>query len=182
MAQTILSSLLSPSSLSIVSSNSDLSLDIASSLKVARVGIRLCSYVMRHMREDGNTIVDARIIQPTKIEIDVFCQSIDDLAMVNSVMLDRNSTYTIKSRGLIFDNMMMDREEIRQSPEVISASPVRMSFKQLLVPGIAIGPNVAQAADSSLVDHGLQDIKAIVSGAVTNAQQLAQQIISKTGL
>src|SRR6185503_20744839 len=106
MAQTILSSLLSPSSLSIVSSNSDLSLDIASSLKVARVGIRLCSYVMRHMREDGNTIVDARIIQPTKIEIDVFCQSIDDLAMVNSVMLDRNSTYTIKLRGLIFDNMM----------------------------------------------------------------------------
>jgi hypothetical protein len=191
MPQTILSSLLSKASLSIVSQQTNV--DIATDLKVSRVGIRLSSRVMRHMREDGTSIVDARIVQPTRVEIDVFCQSMDDLVLVNSVLLDRASVYTVKSKGLIFTSMMMEGEAIRQTPAVISASPVRITMKRLLNPSGATQQSMAQPADASLVDLGLQDISALVSGAQniaqnvianveTSAQDLAQQFINANGL
>lgn len=187
MPSSILSSLLSKASLSIVSNVTGV--DIATNLKVSRVSIKLCSRVMRHMREDGNTIVDARIIQPTRVEIDVFCTSLDDVTLVNSMLLDRSGLYTVKSKGLIFKSMMAEGEAIRQTPEVISAHPVRISMKQLLNPSGQEPQSMKQAADSSMIDKGIQTISAavqgvqgIVSNAQTTAQGLAAAVISKTGL
>lgn len=187
MPNSILSSLLSKASLSIKSNATGL--DIATNLKVSRVMFKYCSRVMRHKREDGTSIVDARIILPSVVEIDVICETIDDLALVNAVMLDRTTVYTIKSKGLIIENMMSEVDAIRQTSDVISATPIRMSFTSLLIQGNSKVPSVQQPSDSSLIDKGLQDISQAVQGVqglITNVQTtvlgLAAQVKSNLGL
>jgi hypothetical protein len=62
--------------------------------------------------------------------------------------------------------MMVDNEQIKQTPEVLSAAPVTISFKQVLVQNVP-PIIVAQPADSSLIDQGmhfLNSVKQTVSG------------------
>lgn len=174
MPNSILSSLLSKSSLSIVSSQTGL--DIASNLKVARVRFRYRSTALRHMREDGTSIVDQRVILPAVVEIDVFCTTQDDLAMVNSALLDRTGVYTITSKGLVINNMMADEEQIKQTPDVISSNPVRLSFKQLLLQNGANPPQVEQAADSSLLKLGIQQVNSAAQSVQTFATNFASNV------
>jgi hypothetical protein len=172
MANTILSSALSAPSLTVTSDQT--SINVASGCGVSKVVIKLRSKVFRHKREDGTTIVDARVLEPMVTEIDVFSPSLDSLTLLNSAMLDRNSTYTLKSRGLVLRNMMVNETSIKQTGDMISASPVRLSFKELLTQNQSSTgqTNVAQAADSTLIDKGLQT----VSSAVQSVQSLASSI------
>lgn len=181
MPSNILSSLLSKPSLSLVSSLTGI--DTAATLKVKSVRIKYTSRVMRHMREDGTSIVDVRIIQPTGAELEIFCQTLDDLAIVNSVILDRSGVYTMKSRGLIVQNMMAEGEQIKQSADMISASPVRLTLSQLITQDAQlVTPQVAQPADSSVIDQGIQSLNTVVSGVqglVANVQTTVQGLISQ---
>lgn len=170
MPSSLLSTALSKPSLSIIGNDGS---NVAVNLKVSRVVIKLSSIVMRHMLETGSTIVDTRIVQPTRIQIDVFVTTFNDLTLVNGLLLDRTQTYTVSSKGLVFAGMMAEGEAIRQTAEVISANPVRISLKQLLLPPSA-KPQVAQAADSSLLDLGLQGVQT----AVISAQQLATSLVA----
>jgi hypothetical protein len=177
MPNTILSSALSSPSLSITSfSNPE---NIAASLSVSKVTIKLRSKIFRHKTETGNTIVDARVVEPMTCEIDVFAPTLDSLTAINAVMLDRGTTYTIKSRGLVLTKMMMDQTGIKQSGDMLSASPVRLAFKELMTQGqLALGATtVAQPADSTLIDQGLQT----VSDAVSTVQGLAATIAGNIG-
>lgn len=187
MPSSILSSLLSKPSLSIVSSASGL--DIASNLKVSRVGLRYRSRAMRHKREDGTSIVDARIILPCHCEIDVFVENLDDLAMVNSIMIDRTGVYKITSKGLIMTNMMLEEQVIKQTAIVISANPVRLQFKRLLIQDNQSVPQVEQAADSSLLDRGIQSVTSTLQSAqgaasqvFADAAELGASIFSKANM
>lgn len=180
MPNSILSSLLSKPTLSIVSSTTGL--DLATNLQVQRVGIKFRSRVFRHKREDGTSIVDARILVPTVVDIDVFCKSLDDLALVNAMMLDRTSVYRVTTKGVVLLNMMMSDESVKQTPDVISANPVRMTLMRLLTQNNSEPPSVAQAADSSLLDRGIQQVRTTANSAVTNVQQLASQTISNLGI
>lgn len=177
MANTILSSALSSPSLSIVSSSG--TANIAASLGVSKVALKLRSKIFRHKTETGNTIVDARIVEPMQCEIDVFAPTLDAVSAINDVMQDRSSVYTIKSRGLVLTQMMMQHNEIKQTGDMISASPVKLQFKQLLTQNsTSIGtPTVAQPADSTVIDKGLQTI----SSAVQTAQGLASTVASSIG-
>lgn len=177
MANTILSSALSAPSLNITSDQT--SIDVAAECGVSKVVIKLRSKIMRHKREDGTTIVDARVLEPMTVEIGVFAPTLDSLSMLNSAMLDRNSTYTVKSRGLVFRRMMMNATGIKQSGDMLSASPVRLSLKELLTQNQTnVGQtNVAQPADSTLIDKGLQT----VATAVQTVQGLAQSIAGEIG-
>lgn len=176
MAVSILSSLLSKASLSIVGSQSGI--DIATNLKVVKVKFRYRSRALRHMREDGTSIVDQRVIVPAVVDLDVYCQNQNDLAAVNSAMLDRTGVYTITSKGLVITNMMSDENQIKQTPEVISANPIRISFKQLLTQGGSNPPSVAQAADSSLLDRGIQQVQAAAISVTDFTNQVAAQFSS----
>src|ERR1700743_1498086 len=122
MANTILASLLSSPSLTITSDVT--SIDVAQSCGVSKVAIKLRSKIFRHKREDGTTIVDARVLEPYTVEIDVFAPTLDSLTLLNSAMLDRNGTYTIKSRGLVFRRAMTNQTGIKQTSEMLSAAPV----------------------------------------------------------
>jgi hypothetical protein len=173
MAASILSSLLSKPALSIVSSQTGI--DIATNLKVSRVRFRYRSRVMRHMREDGTSIVDQRVILATVVELDVFCVTQDDLAAVNSAMLDRTGVYKITSKGLIVQNMMSEENQIKQTPEVISANPVHIVFKQLLTQNGTNPASVEQSADSSLLDKGIQQLQTAAISVQTFTSNVSAQ-------
>ncbi len=177
MPNTILASALSSPSLSI-SSFSDPT-NVAAALGVSKVVIKLRSKVFRHKTETGNTIVDARVVEPMQCEIDVFVPTLDAMTAINVVMLDRTTAYTIKSRGLVLTRMLADHNEIRQSADMLSASPVKLHFKELLTQGqLAIGATrVAQPSDSTIIDKGIQSI----SDAVQTVQGLAATVASNVG-
>jgi hypothetical protein len=187
MPATVLSTILSKAALTIV--NSQTGIDVAANLKVVKVSFKFRARALRHMREDGNSIVDARIIVPAYVEIDAFCETLNDLALVNALILDRDSAYKVTSKGIVMDQTMAEENAIKQTPDVISANPVRIVLKQLLRQSGAASPVTEQPADSSILDKGIQTVntalqsaQSAVNSAALTAQQLAQRVISNTGL
>lgn len=147
---------------------------VAPDLKTVRVTIQLSAAAMRHMREDGATIVDSKVIQPTSLDIEGYCQDINSLGQVNAILLDRTAVYSITSKGLTFDNMMCDTQQIYQSPDVMSAIPIRMRFRQ--IPSKSVSPIVvAQSADASIVSRGMN----LLSSATKSVNDIYTSIASK---
>jgi hypothetical protein len=174
MADSILSSLLSKSgAFSIAKSTDKDKNNLAAKLKVSQVSIQYRSRPMRHMREDGISIVDARVIDSTLINFNVFCSTLDEVNAVNNILKDRDSTYTVSTRGLVFTNMTMQEMGISQTAEMLTASPVQFSMKQLRKQGPedAVHPVVEQAPDSSIMGLGLQ--------SVTQAKQTVTDLFLK---
>lgn len=154
--------------------NSTTGATAAEGLRVSRVHIRLPSTPMRHMKEDGSTIIDSRIIQPTSVQMEAYCETLDSFSKLNAVLLDRSTFYSIASKGLSFDNMLLENEQVSQSQDVISALPVKLSFKQVLTKKIT--PIVfAQSADASLISRGMN----LLSTAQTSVAGLFSSISSK---
>lgn len=144
---------------------------IASDLKISRVMIRLSSVGQRHLMEDGTSQMDSRTIEPEELVAQVFCPSADVLAQINNVLQDRSVMYKVISRGMVFDNMMCMTETLHQSGEMISATPVTIVFRRLLIenPNPVIFRN---APDSSLIDRGFTlaaDVATSVSSFVSDS-------------
>lgn len=174
MPNSILSSLFSQAALTITNMGSGKV--AAVNLKTIKVNIKLSAIAMRHIREDGSTIVDTKVIRPTIITIDAYCPDIDTLGQVNSILLDRSALYLISSKGIVLNNMMAQTEQIRQSPEVLSASPIRIMFKGAALQGQA--PKiVAQPADASVLDKGM----AILNSAKQTVAGIATKISTAIG-
>jgi hypothetical protein len=147
---------------------------IAAGLKPIKVNMKFTSTPMRHMKEDGTTIVDARIIQPTNITIDAYCPDLSTATQINNLLSDRSSFYSVSSKGLFVDQMMVDGEQIKQSPDVMSATPIRIALRQVLTKNTQ--PIVfAQSTDASLIDRGMT----LLNTVSTSAASLA---VSLTGL
>ncbi len=176
MADSILSSLLAKSAaLTIVRSVDTGNKNVAEKFRVAQVSVQFRSRPMRHMREDGISIVDARIIDATILNINVFCATLDEVRAVNTILEDRTSVYTVSSRGLVFRNMTMYDMAIIQSPEMLTASPIQFSMKQLKKQGgdEVKHPVVEQAPDSSITGQGIK----IVTEAVQSINDLTAKVI-----
>jgi hypothetical protein len=87
-------------------------------------------------------------------------------------MLDEENFYTITTRGLVFDNMMVDRERIQQTSKMLSATPIEIAFKQVLLQSAK--PTVClQHADSSLVDRGVALVGQVKSTIGSLADKVA---------
>lgn len=165
MANSILSTFLAKASMSIL--NQTTGQTELKDIKVSKVVIKLSAEPMRHMLEDGTTIVDVRIIKPIHVTADVICPDDDSLSSVNQILDDRQSRYQITSRGVIIANVVSDTDAIVQSADMLSATPIRMSFKQLLLENIS--PVVfASSASASVVDRGI----AIINDATTSVTDL----------
>jgi hypothetical protein len=107
------------------------------------------------MREDGATIADARIIHASVIEMDIYCPTIDDVESVIDLMNDRQNMYTVTAKGIVFENMMVMATQNKQTPEVLSAAPFVLVFKEQLLENVA--PVICmQSGDSDTQDNGLQ--------------------------
>jgi len=132
--------------------------------KTKRVNIRFPSNVMGHTMESGITKVDTRVIRPAQLSVIGYANDASTLLSLASMLSNRNTLYTITSRGLILPNMLLVTEGLAQSPEVISAAPIRLDFKQVFIEGID-SVVFAQAADTSLIDRGIGFLEEAQAGA-----------------
>jgi len=152
MPNSILSSFFSESALTIT--NSTTGAVVMPTFKVKRVRISFRAQPMPHRREDGATIIDSRIILPTNLSIEGFCTDITSLDQVNKVLLDRQAFYSISSKGIQVASMMIDTDNSSQTSEMLSATPKRLTFRQVLVQNVT--PVICQqSSDSSVVNKGI---------------------------
>lgn len=173
MAESILSSLLSLAQFSIVSNDGT---TVASNLKVVKTSIKYSSSPHRSIKEDGTTIVDAKVILQTNIMVSVYCETVDDLRQVNDLIQDRSKLYTIYSKGIVSPNMVMDGEIVKQTPDCLNSYPVDLRFEEVIIqnekPQI-----VKQPSDSSVLPLGFASISTqatqTVSGLVSSVKAAA---------
>jgi hypothetical protein len=173
MANNILSSLYSQAVFSIVDSNGNA---VATGIKIRKVSIKYEAHAMKHTMEDGSTKIDSKIIMAPVINVEFFCPTLSDQDSVTAIMVDRSQTYTVTTKGLIFKPMFLMTEKIDQTPDVLSAAPLQITFKQLLVqarPAIIF----KQAADSTLIDKGL----AALTSAKQQVTDLATTVSTQAG-
>lgn len=129
-------------------------------VKITKLVANFHAEPQRQMLEDGSTITDSKTVKGGKLALDVICPDVNVLMQVNAVLADRTSLYQITSRGLIFANYMIDEEFIKQTPEVLSATPMRISFKQILIENES--PVIfANKADASLIERGIAAISSV---------------------
>lgn len=170
MADSILSSLLSKAALSIVGSSDSNGTNVARNLKVSRVQIKYSARAMRHMREDGVSIVDARMIDPIVIDLEVICPTLDELTAVNNLLMDRSNTYTFTSKSIVVNEVTADDIQVKQTPDMLSASPVKINLKQLQRQGgttVEVHQVVEQPADSSIFNRGIQTVQRVQASVTT---------------
>lgn len=137
--------------------NQTFGIDVLTGVKVVSSITSLDADLMRHMKENGSTEIDSKVVKPIEINMDVICPTTSDLEELNTVLQDRNSIYQITSRGLIFRNMMPRNDIIKQDSKNLSSTPVRITFSQLLVQGES--PIVfANQADARTVNRGVSII------------------------
>lgn len=146
---------------------------VAPNMKIRHMSIRYSSRAMRHKREDGTSIVDARIIQPTRVMVECIAPDTATLEQITNVANDRANFYSITSRGLVFQYMRVQREQISQQHEFLTATPIKLVFVQQLVEFVQ--PVIfAQSSDSSLIDRGYT----MLGQAAASVTQAAQQTVS----
>lgn len=139
-------------------------------LKVKGVRIVLPSQVMGHKEETGNTIIDTRVNQQIRIYIDGIAPNANDVDQINEAMLNRSNLYSITTRGLIYDYMMLCSEDFDHGRNNTSSHPSRLIFDQLLLEGYS-QITYANQADSSLASRGL--------ALVRNAQEEVADLYAK---
>lgn len=171
MATSLIPAFFASASLQIKDQNSGLIL--ATNLKTSKVSIRMSAEGMRHLMEDGSTLVDCRVLRPTKIIMDVICPDLDTLDQINEVLMNRTTIFQITSRGLIIPQMIIEGETIKLGPEMISATPIRISMQQFMLENVS--PIVmANPADASLLDKGM----GLVDTAKTSISELYDKAAS----
>lgn len=116
------------------------------------------SKLFRNQREDGSYIVDGRVKVPTTINVDMIVQTKSAADIINRMILDRSTLYTLKTRGLIFNNFALQNQQLIQNAENISAQPVTLTFKQIMLQEEEIIQTV-QDADSTTIERGIAYLK-----------------------
>ena|SRR5271165_7003574 len=144
-------------------------------LKILAVKIRYSSNNMRHRMENGSYLVDSRIIIPMTIDVTALCPDINTQNQLTIIFTDRSNLYTITTKSIVFEHMMVNQEGLDQTAEIMSATPIKLRFKQIL--GQGTNPVLsAQSADSSSVDQGyvyLSQAAQSVTGLFSSAYQSA---------
>lgn len=170
MASSVLSFLSSPKFALYKITPENVASATCTSLKIVKVVSKYRASVFRHRREDGSSIVDARIVKEVRVDCSVIAPDDTTLSQLVSVIEDRSNTYIIQSRGLLFRNMLVDRSRQQQNAQMLTGTPIQVSFKELLVQSSS--PVVfASSGDSSLIDKGMQLLQSAensVSNLVSN--------------
>jgi hypothetical protein len=133
--------------------------------------------IFDNKKENGTSIIDARVLLPTTIEVQVICSTLDAVEKINNILLDINSIYSISSKGLIFQNMQLNNDTILQSPDVLSAAPLKLNFQQRILQNNN-NPTCVQTGDSTLVDNGINLLKTTASNVETFTTNLFNSAFS----
>lgn len=125
------------------------------------------SRLMINPGENGQPIIDARVLFPTEISVNIVCNSSDKVAAVNALLMDLTNTYTILSRGILLTGFMVDLDSMSQKAAMISATPIKINFKQIMLQGGG-SPICAQAGDSSTILGGIKNSINVTADKVTD--------------
>lgn len=155
-------------------------IDVMTKVKVLRTKIGLSSTVMRHMREDGTSIVDSRIILPYTLEVEIICPDLNVANDVLTVLSDRSALYKVTSKGLVFDDLMMMYDSMHQTPENLSSTPTRIAFQQILLEG-SKQAITAQPGDSSSMDRGITSLRDVATNAAQSVTDLFNRATESVG-
>ncbi|ATW57896.1 hypothetical protein CNR33_00050 [Pseudomonas phage tabernarius] len=167
---SILASILGKTTTSFLQTINDETLPVLKDLKVESSRITLKATLFSHKLENGQSFVDSKVMVPIVIEMTVICPTVDVVDELNSIILNRSARYQVTSRGLIFPNMLPKGETIDMSGEMLSATPIKLTWCQLLVQGEA--PVLfANQAESRIVQKGTQ----LLDKAESTATELAGQ-------
>lgn len=127
-------------------------------MAILAVKVKYDSKLFRNQREDGSYIVDGRIKLPNTINVDIVVQTKSAADIINRMILDRTTLYTVKTRGLIFNNLTLQNQQIIQNADNISSQPVTLTFKQILSQEQEIIQTI-QDADSTTIERGIAYLK-----------------------
>lgn len=147
---------------------------VISGVSVAEVNIKFSAQLLKNIREDGSPIIDGKIILPCVVQIKLYCTKIDDVEAINVLLNDINVLYSMSTRGIFIDNVMLERDELSQTSAVISAVPINLSFKQVLL-GEDTAPVVKQTPDSNTIIGG---IRQTVTSTVSDLEAITDKFVS----
>lgn len=148
--------------------NEGTNLQVWQGLKVASVEIRNSSANTEHPMiiatsndaESFSTLIDkdlptVKIIQPSSLHVNALC---DDLSTLENILTDFDdvtATFQISTKSIIATGMVFNTLEIEQSPAMLTASKITMSFEQVELPEFA-DYNPEQAGDASTYGISIQ--------------------------
>jgi hypothetical protein len=127
---------------------------VQTNLKVVKVSVKWASTVMRHMREDGVSTVDSRVLRPAIVMVQVICPDANALDAANALLASRSTVFRVITKGIVIPNLMVDEEQLQQMPDQLSSTPMTIRFKQIQIQGIA--PIIFKhPTDASIINRGL---------------------------
>ncbi len=129
-----------------------------SGLSIMDVSIKFPGKLFKNQKEDGGFIVDGKIRNPITIEISCIVQTEDAADRINTILKDRETMYTIVSRGVTINNLLCSNEQIEFSSEMLSAAPFNLTFKEFMLQELS-QPITKQDADSTIIDKGIAYLK-----------------------
>jgi len=172
MANTILSSILGSTNFKLIDfRNGPVTL---TGLSVIENSIVFDGKLFKNQKEDGSYVVDGKINMPITLDVSVIVQTVDGAEIINRILKDRSTIYTIVARGITINNLMCENQQLSLGPNMLSAAPFRLSFKEVMLQAVD-NPATKQDADSSIVDKGISYLKE----AKQNVTQLANSAIDK---
>lgn len=164
MANSILSSLVSQASFKLYNSEGA---SLFTGVKVKSVSVNMPARLLKNTDELGRQIIDSKVIMPITVQVVAFADSSESLSKINRVYENTNERYTIYSRGLYFEGLTVSDENIRMTGEVLSATPVTISFRGIMFQG-----------DSLVVTAQGGDATTIIGGIVSTATAAVSKISS----
>lgn len=174
---SILASVFGKSSTSFQQTISGVTVPVLLDLKVESARITLKANLFSHKLENGSSFIDSKVMSPIVIEMSVICPTVDSVDELNSILMNRTARYQVTSRGLIFNEMLPKGEMIDMSGEMLSATPIKLTWVQLLVQGES--PVLfANQAESRVVQKGTQ----LLEKAKSTASDLSDQIKKTLGV
>lgn len=172
MANTILSGLFSKGSARIVNATSGGVVCV--NLKIVEADIELTATVFKHKMEDGQIQADARVQEPAEVHVSAFVPDYFTLDEVNKVLRDRNAYYNLIIKDVVWMTLVCANEEMEQSAEVINATPITLSFKEI-IKAVSTDKPAEQNADENTRQRG--DVQP--QNTTTTVEQANQQVLGR---
>ncbi|QDH49603.1 hypothetical protein KYLE_47 [Pantoea phage Kyle] len=151
-------------------------------LSIIDVTIIMNGKLFKNPKEDGGFIVDGKIRTPVEVNVTVIVQTVDGAERINSILKNRDTIYSLTSRGVIIDNLLCTNQQITMSSDVLSAAPYRLTFRELPLQR-TVQPTTLQPADSSIIDKGIAYVKETTDSVTSMANSAINKVkTSITGL
>lgn len=124
-----------------------------------------------------NDIKTLKIIQPTRMRITAFANSISAIESVINSFTDLKSTLTITSKGIRAVGMCVTSIDLMQDPSSLSATRIIIELEQTALPTLSSLFAAAQGADASVISsYGVSLPPVPVTNLTSNVTALYNKV------